>query len=183
MQLFKTEGLNQEELDNLDGSITKKIVSIKEKKTPYKQKSRAWWLHRQIPPNIQRTCTNFSQTHPKDWRRENTFKDILWSHHYPYTKTKQRHYQKRLQNNIFDEYWCENCQSVGNWVQQHILKKITYHNQVEVMASSQGWFNTCKFISVNHHIKINKKPHDHLNSCRKRHSIKFNIYSWLKKIL
>ena len=32
MQLFKTEGLNQEELDNLDGSITKKIVSIKKKK-------------------------------------------------------------------------------------------------------------------------------------------------------
>jgi len=33
MQLFKVEGLNQEELDNLDGSITKsKIVSIKKKK-------------------------------------------------------------------------------------------------------------------------------------------------------
>ena len=33
MQLFKTEGLNQEQLNNLDESITKsKIISIKKKK-------------------------------------------------------------------------------------------------------------------------------------------------------
>ena len=84
----------------------------KKKKTPYKQKSRTRWLHRQILPTIQRrTYTNFSQTLPEDWRGRNTSKDRLWSHHYPDAKTRQRHYKKtKIMGSIFDEYWYKNFQ-------------------------------------------------------------------------
>ena len=64
-------------------------------KTPYKQKCRTRWSQRQILPNIQRTYTNPSQTLPENWTRGNTPKDILWSHHHPDTKTRERHHQKR----------------------------------------------------------------------------------------
>ena len=47
-------------------------------------------------------------------------------------------------------------------------KKIIYHNQVGFIPGSQGWFNICKSINIIHHInKKVKKPHDHLNRCRK----------------
>ena len=81
------------------------------KNIPCKQKFRMGWLHWRILPNIQRTYTDPSQTLPKDWRWENIPKVILWSHYYPDTKTRQRHYQKRkLQVNISDEYRCRNSQ-------------------------------------------------------------------------
>ena len=48
----------------------------------------------QTLPNIQRTYTDSSQTLPKDWRGKNTFKDILWSHKHPDTKTRQTYHQK-----------------------------------------------------------------------------------------
>ena len=80
-------------------------------KTLCKQKSRTGWLLWGISPNIQRrTYTNPSQTLPKDWRGRNTPKVILWSHHHPDTKTRQRQFQKKkrkLQANIFDEYRCK----------------------------------------------------------------------------
>ena len=42
---------------------------------------------------------------------KNTPKFILQVHHYPETRTRQRHYdRRRLQANIFDEYRCKNPQ-------------------------------------------------------------------------
>ena len=64
---------------------------VLKKKTYCKQKSRTRWLHWGILPNVQRgTDTYLSQNLPKDWREGNTLNVILWSHYYPYTKTRPK---------------------------------------------------------------------------------------------
>ena len=52
-----------------------------------------------------------SQTLPKNCRGRNTPKLILWGHHHPDTKTRQRYYKKRkLQTNVTDKYRCKSPQ-------------------------------------------------------------------------
>ena len=52
-----------------------------------------------------------SKTLSKNCRGRNTSKLILWGHHYPDTKTRQRQHKKRkLQANITDEHSCRNSQ-------------------------------------------------------------------------
>ena len=47
----------------------------------------------------------------KNCRGRNTSKLILWGHHHPNTKTRQRQHTKtKLQANITDEHRCKNCQ-------------------------------------------------------------------------
>ena len=43
---------------------------------------------------------------------------------------------------------------LANQIQQHILKKIIHHNQVEFIQSSQEWFNICTSVNGIHHINI-----------------------------
>ena len=48
---------------------------------------------------------------PKIAEEKNTSKFILWDHHHPDTKTRQRQHKKRkLQANITDEHRCKNPQ-------------------------------------------------------------------------
>ena len=48
---------------------------------------------------------------------------------------------------------------LANLIQQYI-KRITYHNQVEIIPGMQRWFNTCKSINVIRHInKTKNKNH------------------------
>ena len=72
-----------------------------------KQKSRARWLPRGIPPNIQRgTNTTYSpEAGSKNRNRRKTSKLVLWVQHYLDPQTRQRPHQKgELQTNIPDEY-------------------------------------------------------------------------------
>ena len=44
-------------------------------------------------------------------------------------------------SNIFDKCrWITSQQNIPSWIQQY-MKKIIYHDQVEFITSSQGWFN------------------------------------------
>ena len=45
---------------------------------------------------------------------------------------------------------------LANQIQQHI-KKIIYHDQVEFITGSQGWFNICKSTSVINHFNKSQK--------------------------
>ena len=121
------------------------IESVKNKrkqKTPCKQKFRTRWLYWRILPNIQRRAyTHPSQTLPKDWRGRNTPKVILWGHHHPDSKTRQRRYQNRkLQVNNFDEYRCNNFQqnisepNPTTHKKDHIPQSSSIHSRVTTMV-------------------------------------------------
>ena len=126
--MYSPPKLNEEEIDNLNRTITRhKIESVvrKEKRKNFLHtKVRTGWLHWRIPPNIQRRIyTNPSQTLPKDWRGRNAPIVILWSPHHPDTKTKDTTEKEitgqycnvitiviLLFTNIVDKYRCKNSQ-------------------------------------------------------------------------
>ena len=47
---------------------------------------------------------------PKNCRGRSTSKLILWGHHHPDTKTRQRHKKRKLQARITDKHRCKNPQ-------------------------------------------------------------------------
>ena len=56
-----------------------------------------------------------SETIPKNCRGRNIPKLILWGHHHPDTKTRQKYHKKRkFQSNITDEHRCKNPQQSIN---------------------------------------------------------------------
>ena len=135
----------------------------------------------QVNSIIERTPNNSSETLSKEWRGRNTPKDILWSHHYPDTKTQDRPYlkkkKKKLQANILDEYRCKNSQqNISKW-------KLTTDKK-----DHTPWprWTHLRVITIVQQMQINQwdtprqqekrqKPHDHLNRWRK--SIWSNTHS------
>ena len=114
-----------------------------DQKSPQQQKPRTRWLHRRILSNIKRRAITYpSKTLSKNFRGRNTSKFILWGHHHPDTKTKQRqHIKRKLQANITDEHRCKNLQqNFSNRIQQH-YKKLIHHDQV-------GFIPDCKDSSI-----------------------------------
>ena len=100
-------------------------------------------------------------TFSKNCRGRNTSKLILWGHHHPDTKTRQRKHKKRkLQANITDEH-------KGKNPQQNLSKKnLAIHQKAHTpwsiwfIPGMQGVFNVCKSINVIHRInKLKDKNH------------------------
>ena len=103
---FNLARLNQEEIEIMNNPITRTEIEAVIKNLPKKQKPRTRWLHRRILSNIYPFITL-----SKNCRGRNTSKLILWGHHHPDTKTRQRQHKKRkLQANITDEDRCKNPQ-------------------------------------------------------------------------
>ena len=106
-----------------------------------------------ILPTIQRTYTDPFQTLPKDWRGGNTPKDILWSHHHPDTKTKQRYHQKRkLQASISDGYRCRKSQQNISKPNPTIHKKDHTPRPSGIHPKFTRIVQHSKYINVTHHI-------------------------------
>ena len=65
---------------------------------------------------------------------------------------------------------------LANLIQYHIKKDHT-QDHVAFIPSSQGWFNTCKQISVIHHISKRQKTTWSSQEVQEKHVTKFNIQS------
>ena len=117
--------ITRSEIESVIKNKTKNPKKQKQtnKKTPCKQKSRTGWLHWGILPNLQRRMYTYPQTHPKYWRRGNTPKFILWSHHHPNTQPGRHYRRRKLQANIFDEYRRKNPQQNMSKLNPAIHKK------------------------------------------------------------
>ena len=151
LETYNLPRLNQEEIDKLNRPITSSEIRfvVKKKKPPSNQKSWARWLHGGILPNTERINSYPSQTIPKNWRRRNTLKLILWGHH-QYQIT-QCHYQKyyrpiSLMNtnaNIFH-------QILASQTQQYIKESYTMikldlfqgHKDGSTYANLSMWYST-----------------------------------------
>ena len=95
--------------------------------------------------------------------------------------------KRKLQANIFDDYRCK--------ISQWNISKLNpaTHIQDHILWSSWIHLRITKFMKFNIHIiqhtqmnqwdtlyqqEKRQKPHDHLNRCRKKHLVKFNLHSW-----
>ena len=139
--------MNQEKTDNMNRPITRsEIGSVIKKQTPYKQKSRTRWLHREILPNIQvrilLILLKLFQMNEEERTCPKTFYEATIT---LIQKTGQRYHQNEnyrpislmnIDTKILNEI-------LANPIQQHI-KKIIYHDQAGFIPRSQGWFNIWK---------------------------------------
>ena len=110
-------------------------------KTPSKGKSRTRWVHSGILPNTVRKADIYpSQSIPKNWGGENTLKLILWGHHYPDTKTRQRCNQKKK---ITGQYMINRCKSP----QQNISKlNSTIYKKCHTLWSNEIYSRDAKMV-------------------------------------
>ena len=115
---------------------------------------------------MRRANTYPAQTLPEICRGRKTSKLILWGHHYPETKTRQRcHTQthKKLQANITDEHRSKIPQqnsSKQNFKDFKNFKETIYLVHVGFILGMQGFFNKHKSANVIYHInKLKDKNH------------------------
>ena len=119
--------------------------------------------------------------HSKNCRGRKTSKLILWDHHHPDIKTRQRQHKKRKpQGNITDEHRYKSPQSFSEQ-NSGTHQKLIHHDQVGFIPEMQGFFNICKSINVIHHNnKLKNKNHMIISRDAEKALTTFSTHLWLK---
>ena len=94
LERYNFPRLNQEELENINRSITSNEIETVIKNLPKNKSPGPDGFTGEFYQTF-RANTEPSQTLPKNCRGRNTPKFILWSHHHPDTKTRKRYHKKR----------------------------------------------------------------------------------------
>ena len=91
LDTFNLWRLHREETENLNRPTNSKEIESVINNLPVSTTWSHWWILR----NSERINTNSSQTLSKNRRQWDTSKLILWGQHYPDSKNRQEHYNKR----------------------------------------------------------------------------------------
>ena len=137
---YSLQRLNQVETDNLNRPISSSETEFVIKKLSGKEvwKSGTRKVHSGILPHTYKTNNYSSQSSPKKLKRSelNTLNLILWHHHYPDTKTRQKFNNKK----ITGQYTI----NIDAKVQQNISKLTSTVYQVGFISGIQRWWNIDK---------------------------------------
>ena len=113
LEMHNLPRLNQEEIENINRSITSTEIETVSKNLPTNKSPGPDAFTGEFYKTFREELVNTypSQTLPKHSRGRNTPKLIPRGHHHPDTKTRQRyHKERKLQANITDEHRCKNPQ-------------------------------------------------------------------------
>ena len=132
--------------------------------------------------HLRRANDSPSKTHSKNCRGRNASKLILWGHHHPDTKTRQRQHKKRKpQANITDEYRCQDPEQ--NFSKQNSATHQKSHTPWSTWVYSRDarLFNIHKSINVIHRMNKMKYKNGMIFSIyHKKPLTKSSTYLWLK---
>ena len=111
LETYSLSRLGQEETDNLHRLIPRSEKESVIKELPANKSPELDGFTGEFTKHTKKKLYLFFSNYSKWLKRRNSAKLIVWGHHHPDTKSRQRHYKKRkLQANIFDEYGCKNPQ-------------------------------------------------------------------------
>ena len=95
LEKFNLSWLNQEETEIMNNPITSTKIEAVIKNLPQNKSPGPDGFTGEFYQTFREELAYFSETLPKNCRGRNTSKLILWGHHHPDTKTRQRQHKKR----------------------------------------------------------------------------------------
>ena len=145
LEKFNLPRVNQEDIEIINNSITSTEIETVIKNFPQNKSPGPDGFTREFYQSFREELMAIPLKLSKNYRGRNTSKFILWGHHHPNTKTRQRQNKKEnyrpitLMNinvKILNKI-------TANRIQQYV-KKLKHHDQVGFIPGMQGFLNICR---------------------------------------